>query len=142
MKRFFYILLVSLLCIICIICCSCDSKEAINYEVAEKLNGTWATTWDSDLGEMANIYTFDYIGQDSGTCEFFNVWDGEVIVHYSSGTFMVKDGTITMDFLSSVDEYGYIEPLDSRITFELYYTYEDGTLTVKDDFRKFYQTEK
>lgn len=136
MKRFLCVLLASILCIVI---CSCNSKEAINYEVAEKLDGTWTTTWNSDLGEMEHIYTFEHNGKDTGTCEFLNVWDGDVIVHYSSGVYVVKDGTITMDFLSSVDEYGNIEPLDSRISFTLSYTYEDGKLTVSDEFREFHQ---
>jgi hypothetical protein len=125
--------------IMCLSLCACSKNTS--YEAAEKLDGVWTATWDSFLGEMAHIYEFEYSGQDSGTCEFYNVMDGEVIVHYSSGVYEVKDGQITMDFHAQIENDGTIIRLDSSRQLTLSYTFEDGKLTVMDGDRQFLQTE-
>ena len=136
MKRIFTLLLISVLCVTFVAC-----KKDESYEIAEKIDGVWTAVWDSELGEMANIYEFEYSGQDAGNCEFYNVMDGEIFVHYMSGVFEVRDGKITMDFHASVDDDGNIEPFDSVRTLTLSYTYEDGEVIVQDGDRRFYQTE-
>jgi hypothetical protein len=136
MKKIVLLLLVLFLCFSF---SACGENES--YEVAEKIDGTWTAVWESGLGQMANIYTFDYSGQDAGKCEFYNVMDGEVFVHYVSGVFEVRDGKISMNFRATEDDYGNIEALESMRTLTLSYTYEDGEVIIMDGDRQFYKTE-
>jgi len=129
-----------LVLILCLSLCACGTNAS--YEAAEKLDGVWTATWNSALGEMANIYEFEYSGQDAGSCDFYNIMDGDVFVHYSHGVFEVRDGKITMDFHAKVDEDGNISQLSPAVQLTLTYTYEDGQLTVMDGDRQFFQTEK
>lgn len=135
MKKFISLTLALL---ICFSFCACGKNK--NYEVAEKLDGTWTATWDSALGNMANIYEFEYSGQDAGSCEFYNVMNGDPFVHYAYGVFMVSDGKITMDFMAEIDRNGNINRFDKARQLTLEYTYEDGKLTVRDGDNVFYKT--
>ena len=128
-----------LVAIMCLSLCACSKNTS--YEAAEKLDGVWVATWDSYLGEMEHIYEFEYSGQDTGDCEFYNVMDGDVIVHYSSGVYEVRDGEITMDFRAQIDDDGTIIRLDSPRQLTLSYTFEDGELIVMDGDRQFLQTD-
>lgn len=140
MKRLFCVLSISFLCLAF---CSCNREDSTNQEVAEKLNGVWAVTWDSALGEMVHIYTFEHSSGNAGNCTFINACNGDVIVNYSVGSFGVNDGKIDVNFFGSTDESGNLERFDSVRSWELYYTYdEDGKVKVKDEFREFYQIEK
>ena len=116
-------LLLILIFVIAISFTACGKET--KYEVAEKLDGSWSASWQSTLWESTFIYEFEYSGQDSGSCEFYNLADGEVLVHYTSGVYCVEDDKIVIDFYGSVDKYGNVSKLESKRTLTLSYTYDD-----------------
>jgi hypothetical protein len=115
-------------------------KKNTTYEVADKLDGSWKATRKTALFESTFIYEFEYSGQDAGSCEFYNLLDGEIIVHYTSGVYCVEDDKITIDFYASVDKYGSVSKLTSKRTLTLSYTYDNDNLTLKDETCEYFKT--
>ena len=136
MKKFISLLLVFLLCF-----SFCGCQKNTTYEIAEKLDGIWAAAWDSALGEMGNIYEFKYSAKDTGSCEFQNIWDGDIIVHYISGVYCVTDDEIIIDFYGEIDDNGNTVTLESKRQLTLNYTYENGNLVVTDAEHEFFLIE-
>ena len=131
MKKIFSLILA--ICM-CLSICACGEKTT--HEVAKKLNGSQGVTQQSTLWESTFIYEFEYSGDNCGTCEFYNLADGEVLVHYTSGVYSVEDDEIIMEFYGSVDQNGNISRLESKRTLTLTYTYEDDELIIKDENQK------
>lgn len=129
----------------CLSMCSCGNnldKQAD--EVAAKLEGVWVTTWEAPIGKQTFIYEFKRSGRNAGSCEYYYTLNGEIVLHYTAGTFGVslnENGCIDLIFLAKTDEYGNIKKLDSPNRQTLSYTYENDVLNLISGEHIFIQTE-
>lgn len=128
MKKLIALLLVAVVCLSLAACGNKLDKQAD--EVAEKLDGVWGTTWNAPLGEMTIIVVFDHSSGNAGKTEYYYIWDGDVITHYT-GTYGVSiqtDGIVDLGHLAEIDEDGNIQKLEKVKEDTLTYTFEDGEL--------------
>ena len=143
MKKGIALLLAAVLCFSFSACGNKLGKQAD--EVAEKLDGVWATVWDAPLGEMAVIVEFDHSSGNAGKIAYYYIWDVEVITHYT-GTYGVSiqtDGIVELTNLAEIDGVGNIQRLEKIKEDTLTYTYEDGEVRLMDSVgeRTFVKTE-
>lgn len=128
MKKLVTFFLIAVVCLSLVACGNKLDKQAD--EVAEKLDGVWGTTWNAPLGEMTIIVEFDHSSGNAGKMEYYYIWDGDVITHYT-GTYGVSiqtDGIIDLAYIGEITEGGAIQKLEKIKEDTLTYSYEDGKL--------------
>ncbi|MBR2890261.1 MAG: hypothetical protein IKC09_08320 [Oscillospiraceae bacterium] len=101
-------------------------------EVAEKLEGTWTFSWNAPIGKMKVVFEFSNVDGNAGTLKEKMYIGGELMQNYTGvfGVSIQEDGVIDCTNMGKIGNNGTIEKLENPDSYTLFYTYEDGKLTL------------